>query len=79
MIRLSRASNSQSGSEARVEKVSEPKGVATDGIIAEVLKSMDILGVSIIHTLCQKIRTSGKWPGQWYHSIFVALLKKVPF
>lgn len=62
--------------EQAMRKLRNQKAPGCDGITAEVLKNMGEFGIPIIHSICQKIWTSGIWPKQWCHSIFLPLYKK---
>ena len=47
-----------------------------DGIPAELLKILKGDGFKVLHSICQKIRKTQKWPQDWKRSVFIPILKK---
>lgn len=48
----------------------------TDEIVIEMIKAAGKSTMTLLHQLCNKICSAGKWPGDWTESIYVPIHKK---
>ena len=62
--------------EIAVRSLKKNKSSGADNISAELIKSGGEGTVTILHTLCNRILTSGVWPSQWTESILIPIPKK---
>lgn len=62
--------------EKAIGKLGDRKAPGPDNINAETIKAMGEAGINIMHTICQCIWTSGKWPEEWAKSLLIPIYKK---
>lgn len=61
---------------AAIKHLKTSKAVGVDEIPIEVIKDMGENGVDLFHSICNLVWTTGQWPKDWSHSIFIPLHKK---
>ena len=47
-----------------------------DGIPVELFQILRDGAVKVLHSICQQIRTTQKWPQDWKRSVFIPIPKK---
>ena len=52
------------------------KASGGDGIPAELLQILKDDAVKVLHSICQQIRKTQKWPQDWKKSVFIPIPKK---
>ena len=52
------------------------KASGGDGIPAELLQSLKIDAVKVLHSMCQQIWSTQQWPQDWKRSVFILIPKK---
>ena len=52
------------------------KAGGVDGIPVELFKTLKDDTVKVLHSVCQQIRKTQKWPQDWKMSVFIPILKK---
>lgn len=62
--------------EHALKKLKMGKATGIDALSAETLKCLGNDGISLLHSICNKVWSSGVWPDEWCSSTFVPLHKK---
>lgn len=61
---------------AAIKRLKLGKSGGEDQITAEAIKGMGEDGTNVIHTICEEIWNTGKWPSDWCKSVFIPIYKK---
>ena len=52
------------------------KTCGSDGILAELFQILEDDAVKVLHSICQQIWKTQKWPQDWKRSVFIPIPKK---
>ena len=55
--------------------MNKAKGRGGDGILAELFQILKDNAVKVLHSICQQIRKTHKWPQDWKWSVFIPVPK----
>ena len=53
------------------------KASGSDGILAELFQILKDDTVKVLHSICQQIWKTQRWPQNWKRSVFITISKKV--
>ena len=59
-----------------LESITTNKAIEGDGISAELVKILKDDAVKVLHSICQQIWKTQKWPQDWKRSVFIPIPKK---
>ena len=59
-----------------LESITTNKASGGDGIPVELFQILKDNAVKVLHSLCQQIWKTQKWPQDWKRSVFIPILKK---
>ena len=59
-----------------LESITTNKASGGDGILVEVFKILKVDAVKVLHSICQQIWKTWKWPQDWKKSAFIPIPKK---
>ena len=52
------------------------KASGGDGIPVELFQNLEYAAVNVLHSICQHIWETQKWPQDWKRSVFISITKK---
>ena len=58
-----------------LESITTNKASGGDGIPAKLFKILEDDGVKVLHSICQQIWKTQKWPQDWKRSVFIPIPK----
>ena len=64
------------GSQVALESITINKASGGDGIPAELFQILKDDAVKVLHSICQQIWKTQKWPQDWKRSDFIPISKK---
>ena len=59
-----------------LEGITTNKASGGDGIPIELFQNLKVDAVKVLHSICQQIWKTPKWPQDWKRSVFIPIPKK---